>query len=187
MKRILTVIAVVAALSFSSNAGAQTKVGYISVDAMVSQMPEVAKIDTLLQKFQVDSLAPQYAYLVTEYNRKDSLMNSKDTATKYKGAVGNQIRQEMADIANTLQNWQQYSNQVLEAKQTELLRPIYAKVYDAIKTVAKEKGYSHVYNKEALLVAPEGDDMILLVADKLKVKVNQAQKTGTGVPAKTGN
>lgn len=184
MKRIFTVIAVVAALGFSSHADAQSKVGYISIDAMVSQMPETARIDTLLQKFSTDSLAPQYAYLVSEYNRKDSMMTSKDTATKYKGAVGQQIRQEMADILRTLQNWEQYQNQVLEAKQNELLRPIYAKVYDAVKAVAKEKGYTHVYNKEALLVAPEADDMILIVADKLKVKVNQV-KPGTGAPAKS--
>ena len=173
-----------AALSFSSKADAQIKIGYISVDAMVSLMPETAKIDTLLQKFQIDSLAPQYEYLVTEYNRKDSLMNSKDTATKYKGKVGEQIRGEMNDIASTLQNWQTITNQRLEAKQNEYLRPIYAKVYDAIKAVAKEKGYTHVFNKESLLVAPEGDDIILMVADKLKVKVNQTPKAGAA-PAKT--
>ena len=52
-----------------------------------------------------------------------------------------------------------------------MLSPIYKKVYDAIKLVAKEKGYSHVFNKEAFLVAPEGDDMIMLVAAKLKINV----------------
>ena len=184
MKRILTVIAVITALSFSNNASAQTKLGYISVDAMVYQMPEVTKVDTLLQKYQADSLNPQYAYLGSEYNRKDSMVSGKDSA-KYKGAVGNQIRQEMADIANTLQNWQSLTQQAMEAKQNDLLKPIYTKVYDAIKAVAKEKGYSHVFNKEAFLVAPEGDDMILMVAEKLKVKVNTNPKTG--LTPKTGN
>lgn len=184
MKRILTVIAVLIALGFSASVNAQTKIGYISVDAMVAQMPETAKVDTLLQKYQIDSLAPQYAYYVGEYNRKDSMLNGKDS-TKFKGAVGNQIREEMANIANILQNWQTYGNQAVEAKQTELLRPIYAKVYDAVKAVAKEKGYTHVVNKEAFLVAPEGDDMILMVADKLKVKINVNPKT-TAAP-KTGN
>ncbi|MEI9807210.1 MAG: hypothetical protein WDO16_04605 [Bacteroidota bacterium] len=37
--------------------------------------------------------------------------------------------------------------------------------------MAKEKGYTHVLNKEAFLVAPEGDDMIVAVATKLKLKL----------------
>lgn len=184
MKRILTVIAVLTALSLSNEAGAQNKIGYISVDAMVYQMPEIGKVDTLLQKYQADSLNPQYAYLVSEYNRKDSMLTGKDSS-KYKGAVGNQIRQEMADIASTLQNWQSLTQQAMEGKQNDLLKPIYTKVYDAIKAVAKEKGYSHVFNKEAFLVAPEGDDMIMMVAEKLKVKLNTTPKTG--VAPRTGN
>ena len=67
----------------------------------------------------------------------------------------------------------------MEAKQNELLAPIYRKVYDAIRAVAKEKGYTHVYNKEALLVAPEGDDIIPLVASKLKVTLPKPGTTGT--------
>jgi outer membrane protein len=161
---------------------AQTKIGYISVDAMVAQMPETAKVDSLLQKFQVDSVGSQYAYYVGEYNRKDSMLHGKDSS-KYKGAIGNQIRQELAEIANVLQNWQAYGNQVVENKQTELLRPIYLKVQEAIKAVAKEKGYTHVFNKEVFLVAPDGDDMIAMVAEKLKVKLN-LPKTNT---PRTGN
>jgi len=36
------------------------------------------------------------------------------------------------------------------------LAPIYSEVYAAIKVVAKEKGYTHVLNKEAFLVALKG-------------------------------
>ena len=43
-------------ISISSVALAQ-KTGYISVDQMISIMPEVAKIDTQLQKYQADSIA----------------------------------------------------------------------------------------------------------------------------------
>ena len=70
-----------------------------------------------------------------------------------------------------IQNWQQIVNQALQAKQDELLAPIYRKVYDAIKLVAKEKGYTHVLSKETLLVAPDADDISLLVAAKLKINI----------------
>ena len=102
-----------------------------------------------------------------------------------KPAVRKQIAEELPNFIYQIQNWQSISQQMSEGKQNELLRPVYTKVYDAIKAVAKEKGYTHVFNKEAFLVAPEGDDMILLVAQKLKVTVPAQTKTPTGL--KTGN
>lgn len=185
MKKLFTVVVVTVGLLMAGSAGAQMKIGYIKVDNVVALMPEYAKMDTLLQKYQADSLNPQYVYLLSEYNRKDSMINTKDSV-KYRGAVGNQIRQEIADITNTLQNWQSITQQAMEAKQNELLAPIYTKVFDAIKAVAKEKGYTHVFNKEALLVAPEGDDILLLVAQKLNVKV-PLPTGGNKPPVKTGN
>ena len=41
----------------------------------------------------------------------------------------------------------------------------------AFDNVAKTKGYTHVLSKDAFLVAPEGDDMLLAVASYLKVKL----------------
>ena len=52
-----------------------------------------------------------------------------------------------------------------------LLQPVYDKVFKAINDVAKEKGYTYIFSKEALLVSPPADDLIPLVAEKLKVKV----------------
>jgi outer membrane protein len=146
------------------------KSGYIRVEAAVSLMPETAKLDSLLRKYQADSLNPQYVYLIQEYNRKDSLANGKDSA-KQPLAVRQQIRQELEGIAYQVQNWQQISQQYMQAKQQELLEPIYRKVDGAIQAVAKENGYTFVFNSEALLVMPPADDLLPLVAKKLNLKL----------------
>jgi len=176
MKRILTVIAVVAALTYSVTADAQTKLGYISVDNMVGIMPETAKLDSLLDRYQTDSINPQYAQIVSLYQYKDSVYRD---SLKTPPAVRKQIEQELPSLIYQIQNWQDLVKQEMDRKQNELLAPIYKKVYDAIKAVAKEKGYTHVFNKEAFLVAPDGDDMLTAVAAKLKVPV---PKPGTGTP-----
>jgi outer membrane protein len=151
-------------------------------------MPETAKLDSALDRYQTDSLNPQYAYLVSEYQRKDSLYRDSvagpgHTATP--SSVRKQIAAELPSLISQIQNWQSYVQQAIEAKQNELLAPIYTKVYDAIKAVAKEKGYTHVFNKEALLVAPDGDDMMILVAQKLKLKI--PPQIQPGPLNKTGN
>jgi outer membrane protein len=169
MKKIFTVLVLAAGLLFAGSANAQSKFGYISVENVVQLMPETAKIDSILERYQADSINPQYAQIVQLYQYKDSVY--RDSVHPAPPAVKKQIEQELPTLINQIQNWQQIVNQAIEAKQNELLSPIYKKVYDAIKLVAKEKGYSHVFNKEAFLVAPEGDDMIMLVAAKLKITV----------------
>jgi len=60
-------------------------------------------------------------------------------------------------------------------------------VLKAIDEVAKEKGYNYVFNRESLLVGPPADNLLTMVAEKLKVKVPPAG-TQTQRPApKTGN
>lgn len=150
------------------------KAGYISVDQMVSIMPEVAKVDTLLQKFQVDSLNTEFQSLIQEYNYKDSILTKTDT-TKIPAAVKRQHRQDLESIAYQVQNWQQISQNVMENKKQQLLAPIYQRVMAAINQVAKENGYAFVYSQEALLVAPPGDNLLPMVAKKLNIKLPQQQ------------
>lgn len=175
MKKFFTVFALATGLFFAGSASAQMKAGYISVDNMVSIMPETAKLDSLLERYQADSINPQYAQIVSLYQYKDSVYRD---SLKTPPAVRKQIEQELPTLIYQIQNWQQIVNQAVEAKQNELLAPIYRKVYDAIKLVAKEKGYTHVFSKEAFLVAPDGDDMIAAVAAKLKVPIPKATPAG---------
>ena len=171
MKKLLSVIVLSAGLFFATDVNAQMKIGYIRIDDMVGLMPETAKIDSLLERYQADSINPQYAQIVSLYQYKDSVYRD---STKTPPAVRKQIEQELPTLIYQIQNWQQIVNQALEAKQNEFLAPIYRKVYDAVKLVAKEKGYTHVISKEALLIAPDGDDMIAAVAAKLKVAIPKA-------------
>jgi outer membrane protein len=169
MKKFLSVIVLASGLFFANSAAAQVKIGYIRIDDLVGLMPETAKLDSLLDRYQADSINPQYAQIIATYQYKDSIY--KDTLHPAPAAVKKQIEQELPQYLYQIQNWQQLVNQALQAKQDELLAPIYKKVYDAVKLVAKEKGYSHVVSKEALLVAPDQDDISLLVATKLKLNI----------------
>ncbi len=177
MKKFFTAFVLSAGLLLagSSNVNAQIKIGYIRIDDMVAIMPETQKIDSLLERFQADSINPKYATIVSLYQYKDSVYRD---SLKTPPAVRKQIEEELPSLIYQIQNWQQLVNQALESKQNEYLAPIYRKVYDAVKLVAKEKGYTHVMTKEALLVAPDADDMIGLVAAKLKVPLQKPNVNG---------
>ena len=79
MKNFKLLVIAFALLIAGNTAMAQNKVGYISLDNMVAIMPETVKLDSLLQKYQTDSLQPRFNYTLMEFQRKDSLVNGKDS------------------------------------------------------------------------------------------------------------
>lgn len=175
MKKIITVLVVSMGMLVSgTSVNAQTKSGHISVDQVVGLMPELAKIDSSLQKFQVDSINTELAYLAKDYNYKDSLLNRNKDSAKIPSPIRNQYRQDIQNITYKVQNWETYTQQEMERKQKELLDPVYKKVYDAINAVAKESGYAYVHSRESLIVAPPTDDLLPLVAKKLNIKIPTA-------------
>ena len=187
MKKIIAIFVLAAGL-VSGTAHAQTKFGFIRVDEMVSYMPELKKIDTQLVVYQNDSLPRTYNYLLSQYKYYDSIASDSARQT---AVVRQQASNQRAEFLVELQNWQSTAGQLIEAKQNSLLQPVYDKVLKAIDEVAKEKGYGYVFNREALLVGPPADNMLQMVADKLKVKLPAAPTNQTSTqpkpPVKTGN
>jgi outer membrane protein len=181
----IRIIVLAAVIVLTTSSVMAQKAGYISVDNVVRLMPDVAKIDTLMQKYQTDSINTEFASLVSDYNYRDSLLSSKDTV-KMPPAVKEQHRQALQQISYQVQNWQQIAQQAFQSKQQELLAPVYRKVIATINTVAKESGYAYVYTQEALIVAPPADDLLPLVAKKLNLKIpsGAAPSANAGTPKK---
>ena len=186
MKKFLTAAFItVTALVTTNQVNAQTKIGYISTEELVSIMPETAKADSNLQQYRTA--------LIQNAQEKQSSLESaiekfnKDSATMTI-SVKDVKRGELQKMLNDLQSEDQRIQQQLQQRQQELIAPINKKAFDAIQAVAKENGYSYIFEKGALLVAPPGEDVLTLVAKKLNVKVPagrsaQTQPTQTA-PAK---
>jgi outer membrane protein len=168
---------IAAVLVLSSGVAMAQKTAYVSVDQIIQIMPEVAKIDTQMQKYQRDSINSEFQSLVEQYNYKDSLLNKTDT-TKMPVSLRKQYHQDLEGIAYQVQNWQAIAQNAYQAKQNQLLEPVYRKVMTAIQAIAKEKGYTYVYDKSVLIVAPPGDDLLPLVAQRLNIKLPTNTPTG---------
>jgi outer membrane protein len=173
----IKILLMAAVLVFTSATAMGQKTGYISLDQVIGIMPEVVKIDTLMQKYQRDTINTEFSSLIEQYNYKDSILTKTDT-TKMPTSLRKQYRTDLEGIAYQVQNWQSISQQAYQAKQGTLLQPIYAKVLSAIQAVAKEKGYTYVYDKSVLVIAPNGDDLLPAVAQKLNIKVPPNAQVG---------
>lgn len=168
MKKLATIVLVVAGMIAATAVNAQNKMGYISVQELVQAMPEYRKADTTLAEYQ-NALNQQYAERVQDFNMRDSLLSSKDT-TKFTRAQLEVKRNDLAKTYVELQQWNQRAQQMYQAKEEETMKPILDKARKAIQDVAKEGGYAYVFPKEQLLVSPPGDDILALVKKKLNLK-----------------
>lgn len=176
MKKFFVIAALTLGLMVAANqVTAQTKIGYISTEELISIMPETAKADSNLTQYRnalVQNAQEKNLKLETDIDRFN-----KDSA-KMTDAVKTVKRQELQKLLQELSTEEQRIQQQLQQKQQELIGPINKKAFDAIQAVAKENGYTYVFEKNALLVAPPGEDILQLVAKKMNIKIpGQAQAT----------
>ena len=169
MKKLTICLFMAAGLLMTANTQAQSKVGYIDVQALIVAMPEFKKADTSLAEYQ-NALNEQYVDMVQDFNNQDSILSSKDTA-KWTPAQKAVKRDALAQLYRKIQGWQQQAQQMYQQKEQELLQPIQTKAMKAVSDVAKETGYGFVLSRQALVIdPPAGDDLLPAVKKKLGIK-----------------
>jgi len=168
MKKAFTLVVLAIVLFAAGNrAQAQNKIGHISLSDIILAMPEAKKADTALQQFRealVQSAQDKSAAFddaVAKFYKDSATMTSSVKEVK---------RKSLQDQMQAMQGEDQRIQQELQKKQQEMSEPIQKKALDAVTAVAKENGYSYVFVKEALLVAPPSDDIAPLVRKKLGLK-----------------
>lgn len=154
---------------FTSNiVYAQMKNGYVSLNELIGSMPESKKADTSLMEYK-NILEQQFEAYQQEFTEQGNLLNSKDTL-KYTKAQLDVKKKNLSDMLAKLQGYNQEAGMLMEQKKQALLTPIQTKAEDAIQTVAKENGYTYIFEKDLLHVYPPSDDILPLVRKKLGIK-----------------
>jgi outer membrane protein len=166
MKKLI--VAGVMALGIFS-ASAQNKIGYISTDELIGVMPEAEKANAELQEYQA-SLAQQGQDMMKELNEKDSLF-VRDSV-KLSASMKEIKRNELITLYQRVQGWNTQAQEMYQQEAQKKIAPLRTKAMDAIKAVAKESGYSYVFDASTsiLLVTPPSDDLLGLVKKKLGIK-----------------
>ena len=169
MKKLTICLLLAAGLLMTAGTQAQSKVGYIDVQALIVAMPEFKKADTALAEYQ-NALNEQYMEMVKDFNLKDSVLGGPDTNKLTKAQIAVK-RDELTQLYRKIQGWQQTAQQMYNQKEQELLQPVQTKAMKAVSDVAKETGYGFVFSRQALVVDPPvADDLMPAVKKKLGLK-----------------
>lgn len=154
----------------SAQAQAPLKIGYTSVQYVLSQMPESKQIESSLKTYN-EQLAAQMKSKYTEYQGKlDAYQKSANTMTD---VVKADKEKELTGLQQSIQEFQRSAEQSLQQKQQSLLRPALDKLQKTIDDVANENGYTYVLNSDGdtptLLHGPKEGDISEVVLKKMGI------------------
>ena len=167
MKNLVKSIAIVAlSLGTVTTLSAQ-KIAHLSLDSLVSVMPESKTAQETAQKYLKD-LEGQVATMETELQTKynDYMQNSAGMSDLVKSTK----EKELQDLNKRIEDFKQSAQQDYQRKYAELSRPIYDKAKKAIEIVAKENSYKYVLDTSSgnVLYTEPADDILPLVRKKLE-------------------
>lgn len=128
-------------LFVSTQVIAQSKVGTIDSEYILSKMPELVKVQEDLKTYNA-KLEVELKAKVDDYQAKikiyqDSLANMSDPMKKTK-------QDEIINLENDIAKYRQNGSQLVQIEQNRLLGPLYRRIGKALEDVAKAEGYSQV-------------------------------------------
>jgi outer membrane protein len=125
----------------STVAIAQTKVGTIDSDYIVNLMPE-SQVVVQKAKYYALKLDSSFSIKLKDYQDKVAFFK-KNEKTILPFAKRNAI-QEITDLEADVKKAQENGQKLMQLNQEELLRPLYKKLSNSIKEVAKINNYTQV-------------------------------------------
>jgi len=159
------------------------KIGYANMSYILNLLPEAKSVEADYRSFE-KQIKNRLEAKIGEFQEKlQALDKGYETMTE---ALRNQKEAELRELKGSIEQLQLEAQESLANKHVELLKPIYEKIQQAIESVAKENGYTHVFNADAggmsmLLYGAKEYDLTNLVLKKLGItppKVQEKKKSG---------
>jgi outer membrane protein len=160
-----------AMLAFSASAFAQktVKLGHINSSDLMQIMPgkdsaqSAFEAEVKILEGELKAMQDELEKKLTDYQSRKDQMTELIRTTK---------EQELNDLNQRIQVYQQNAQKKLQEKEAELLQPIIDRAKQAISDVAKENGYTYIFDTSAgaVLYQQDSDDILNLVKKKLGLK-----------------
>ena len=150
----------------------QAKIGFVSTDAIMKQLPDAQDAQKQLDQIVVDwqaelnKMQQDWQKKYDDYEKRKLIMTEQRRADAEK---------EMRDLDTKIADYRNKKfgqNGDLFAKQNELMKPVQDRVFKAIQDVAVEEGYDYVFDKSGeilLMYANTKYDLTPKVLTKLNV------------------
>jgi outer membrane protein len=179
--RIVTLTALCVAMVATGMLYAQMKVGHLSSEAIMQQLPDAQdaqrQLDALVAEWQdaLTRMQEEWKQSFDEYDKRKLIMTE---------ARRSEAERELRDLDQRIAEYRNQKfgqNGELFVKQNELMKPIQDRVFKVIEEIAEEEDYDYILDKSGeilMMYANEEHD----VTDKVLAKLQSAAATTTPQP-----
>ncbi len=169
MRKLISVTVLILLLvSASPQLFAQTKFGHINTNELLRLMPGRDAAQAELEKYARE-LETLFVSMQNEFQTKYQDYLEKE------GELSELIKQsrqrELSNLQERIMEFQESAQEDLVARENQLLNPIVEQARKAIEEVAKEHGYTYVFDLStgAFIYAEPSDNIMPLVKAKLGI------------------
>jgi outer membrane protein len=166
MKKFFQLAVVALLLIAATTTASAQKFGYVNSQAILAEMPEMKAAESNLEGLQ-KQLQKKGQAMVVNFQTDVKALQKKaadgDLTPKQQEEESIKLEARQKEIGA----FEQSMVSDLQEKRNELLEPIYEKVNDAIKAVAKEQGFQFIFDQQVLLFGEESADVSAAVKTKL--------------------
>jgi outer membrane protein len=158
-------VLILAATAFTSIVSAQ-KIAHISLDSLVSLMPETKTAKDVAQNY-LKALEGEIAKMTDEFQKKYSdYMAAGEGMSEL---VRKTKEEELTGMQRRIEDFRGQAQGDYQKKYGELTAPIMDKAKKGIEVVAKEGGYKYVFDTSMgnVLYSEPADDILMAVKKKL--------------------
>jgi outer membrane protein len=154
---------------------AQSKVGTIDVDYIISKMPELTQVSEAVKVYssdlenQLQVKITKYQSIIKVYQENEATYNETDLKAK---------QDEIITLENEIKQFQQNSSSMIQIKQNELLGPLYQKIGEAMNTIAAEGKFTQILTIDnSIAYLDPNYDITLTVMEKMGLPIEEPANT----------
>ena len=167
-KSLIVLIVAMAAMCGTSFAQKNIKLGHISSVDLMQIMPGRDSAQNVLQK-EVTEMEDQMKAMQEELEKRYN--NYQEKQAGWSDLIRQSEQKAIQDMDNRIKEFSQNAQMQLQARQEQLLQPLIDRAKSAIEAVAKEHGYTYIFDSGtgSLLYQQDSDDIMPLVKKKLGI------------------
>jgi len=139
MKKLsILIIAIVTSLQIN----AQSKVGTIDVDYIISKMPLLEQVNNDVNAYGKE-LENQLKEKVSKYETLIKVYQENETS--YTEEIKKTRRDEIIAIEQDIQKFQKNGSSLVQIRRNELMSPLYQLIGDAMNTIAVDEKFTQIF------------------------------------------
>lgn len=143
------------------------KIGHVNVQELAQKHPDMDSIRLIVEQ-ETKDLEEVYSEMLGEHESK--LKTFEGESDSYSDFIRTTKQNELIELAQKIQAYNQSAQQQLQQRNMELIRPVYEAVNQEITNIAGKNNFTYILdvsNGAVAYISPESEDLTPLVLAEL--------------------